>query len=165
MFFKARMRKPVLFSIAAVLLASATAVHAVPTGSFAGVGIDPVSRILSRLAFAGTVGEFAPGSWLAASSPLPGSLLGDVDCRSRGEWSDCLGPHLAMGELYSSLEAPHGFQFEVAAESSQVAVSLAAGHGKGPAVVLSEPKTYAMLLAGLALMGFVARRRQGNDQA
>lgn len=165
MFFKARMRNPLLFSIAAALLSSAAAAHAVPAGSFAGLGIDPVSRMLSRPGFAGTVGAFVPGSWLAASGPLSGSLLGDGDCRSRGDWLDCLGPHAMAGEFHSGFQTPYGFQFEMAAESSQLVASPAAGHGKGPTVVLSEPKTYAMLLAGLALMGFVARRRQGSDQA
>jgi len=142
------MRKLALLPVAVALFGCAATAHAALASSPGGLGAGNTPAYLSR---AVTADPFAPGSWLAASGPLPGMLE-------------------------AGLARPDSIVFNVNADSFQsgvtdvragpryvVAVGRAPDHGAGPATALSEPETYAMLLAGLALMGFVVRRRQGDD--
>ena len=80
-----------------------------------------------------------------------------------------------QGPLLLSLDSIYTFTFDVFGATdinttgwnAKVGVGYANATGMGPYGItaqltspIPEPETYAMLLAGLGLMGFVARRRQ-----
>ena len=64
------------------------------------------------------------------------------------------GPNGAgITDLASVVNPPTGFAYSVASGINN--------HGQVAAIgMIPEPETYAMLLAGLGLLGFVARRRK-----
>jgi hypothetical protein len=74
---------------------------------------------------------------------------------SSGYWGGLSEVHLADGTLLSgySLSSASGFDWSRAYDAP------------APVAPIPEPQTYAMLLAGLGLLGFVARRRRIADAA
>jgi len=144
------MRKLALLSVAAALLGCAATAHAALASSPGGIGAGNTPEYLSRSVNAD---PFAPSSWLAANgtiSSMPEAGLARPDGivvhgNAKNVQSGVVSVRVGTAHVDSAVKAP--------------------GHGAGPATALSEPETYGMLLAGLALMGFVARRRQGDDQA
>lgn len=87
-----------------------------------------------------TVGQGAPGSGFTVSLPINGSLSGLGVASYQSTFS------LAPGGSY-------WFQLSGYGEAASYTVTLAP---------VPEPETYALLLAGLGLMGAVARRRQSK---
>lgn len=85
-------------------------------------------------------------------------LSGGVNSYTSAAAYDYLAIHFGQGELVFHWAAP------VAAGTTFTVEGLPKGLSNYRAFIsaVPEPETYAMLLAGLGLLGFLARRRQGK---
>jgi len=83
-------------------------------------------------------------------------------------WSQiAVGATSGFGTIWSSLMsfstlAPDPAAYRIKVEGTKLAGSAAYGGTMTVAAPIPEPEIYAMMAAGLGLMGFVARRRQRN---
>lgn len=92
------------------------------------------------------------GSWTQGGLSAPyGALV--------GEWGNNLGNFFLIGTNYAGVAADSAlklyyFDSNSSDNTGSIQVNVAA---------VPEPETYAMMLAGLGLMGFVSRRRKDNQ--
>jgi hypothetical protein len=117
---------------------------------------DPVSSLTGTFSFDVPIVFNSPFQLMAemtAFTTAQTSFAGDLasahsNFGSSGYWGGLSGVHLADGTLLSgySVSSASGFDWTSA-------------YGAPVAAPIPEPETYAMLLAGLGLLGFVARRR------
>lgn len=103
----------------------------------------------------GAIGTISPGTYSLFTTGLDGLVGTTDDLATPFAWNFTNVPTvntvtLSAGSYYYSV---FGFAPSVAAYSINSAAT---------AVPVPEPETYAMLLAGLGVVGFVARRRR-ND--
>jgi hypothetical protein len=119
---------------------------------------DPVSSLAGTFSFDVPIvfnTAFQLMADMVAFTTAQTSFAGDLASAhssfgSSGYWGGLSGVHLADGTLLSgySVSSASGFDWTSA-------------YGAPPVTApIPEPETYAMLLAGLGLLGFVARRRQ-----
>ena len=124
----------------------------------------------------------APGgtTWFGSEGPISGGSVTDAGCGTQGAGFACVEAN-TKGVLNVLSGNPYEFRFSVTLGSGSFLASAVGAHiGAGYADALGngssygitsftspipEPETYAMLLAGLGLMGFVVWRRQRNPAA
>lgn len=115
----------------------------------------------------------APGSWSPTEGPISSGPVGNTGCGSSTSGFACLEAVnkgvFGVGPIYEFLfnvTAANATDFLTSSIGAHVGAGYAdssgagAGYGITSVTMIPEPETYAMLLAGLGLMGFVARRRQ-----
>ena len=115
------------------------------------------------------------GAWTGSEGPISSGPAANTGCGA-GESGFACVEALNKGAFNVDNGSSYVFRFAVTATSfnmvddgSHVGAGYASGTGEGSSYGITsvtapipEPETYAMLLAGLGLMGFVARRRQRN---
>ena len=116
-------------------------------------------------------------TWAATEGPTQSGPVGTAGCGGSDAGFACV--EAVTKGVFNVVDGdPYTFQFQVTADSfnttfegSHVGAAYANRTGRGSSFgvtsiegvpAIPEPETYAMLLAGLGLMGFVARRRQRN---
>ena len=124
-------------------------------------GQDAVSFSVSNTAGSnsGTIASAIDGNgWASFSTSLWDSSIqlvaGTVTSLGAGAWSSIFN--------YAPLTVA-GSPYSIHIDGVTLSTSTQASYGGSMTISpIPEPETYAMLLAGLGLMGFVARRRQRN---
>ena len=94
------------------------------------------------------------GAILAGDNDVPDSVSGDYAKVTRGSFL----------ETFSSLTAGHTYNLTFHGEWNLVDgwIATAREPSVSLAIAVPEPETYAMMLAGLGLVGFVSRRRRNS---
>ena len=133
-----------------------------------GLGVDSASLHLVRNLNPGNFGDFLNGSVTGS----PGSFLNKtLNSANAGLVLSVIVPTNVAISFTALLSLQgQGAQFDTLsanfANTAQVALSLPVGYSFASAsghflsAPVPEPETYAMILAGLGLLGFVARRRK-----
>jgi len=122
-----------------------------------------------------------PGSaWAPTEGSISSGTVGNTGCGGTGSGFACVE---AVSKGVLSVGPTYTFGFDVTAASAESFISSAFGYhvgagyadstGRGASfgitsynvAAIPEPEIYAMLLAGLGLMGFVARRRRQGSAA
>jgi hypothetical protein len=115
------------------------------------------------------------GAWNPTEGPISSGPAAMTGCGGSGAGFACVEA-VTKGSFNVDSGSAYTFRFQVTADSfnmasagSHVGAGYAGADGRGASYGITsvtapipEPETYAMLLAGLGLMGFVARRRQRN---
>ena len=115
------------------------------------------------------------GSWTPSEGPISSGPAANTGCRAGTAGFACVEA-TTKGVFNVANGSPYEFQFAVTADSfnmtqfgSHVGAGYANAAGRGASYGITsvtapipEPEIYAMMLAGLGLMGFVARRRRRN---
>lgn len=116
-------------------------------------------------------------AWYQSAGPISSGPASNTGCRGNESGFGCL--EAANKGVLNVDNGPYTFRFAVTANSfssTYTGVHVGAGYAGeggrgasygitsvvGPVAPIPEPETYAMLLAGLGLMVFVARRRRQN---
>ena len=115
-------------------------------------------------------------AWTGTEGPISGGSVSNTGCRGNGAGFACVEAR-RKGVFDVASGDPYSFGFQVTADSflsdpfgghvgAGYANSLGRGAGYGitSVTMIPEPEIYAMMLAGLGLMGFVARRRNQQVQ-
>jgi hypothetical protein len=115
-------------------------------------------------------------AWNPTEGPISSGPVSNTGCGGSGAGFACVEA-VTKGIFDVDLGDPYSFTFEVTADSflsSVVGAHVGAGYadssGRGSSYgitsvsMIPEPEIYAMMLAGIALMGFVARRRNQQTQ-
>lgn len=112
-------------------------------------------------------------AWLSTQGPISSGPAGSTGCGGTGSGFACV--EAATKGVFNVLNGPYSFQFVVTADNfyttsptgSHVGAGYADATGAGSSYGITsvvapipEPSEYAMLLAGLGVLMFVARRRR-----
>ena len=115
------------------------------------------------------LGSAPPPGAAGAQGPKPAESVDRTTNGNTVDWNFLAVP-VGAGELTAGLRSPFLIVYTDArnARVRTEAVAddgIAAPLGWSPTPAIPEPETYAMMLAGLGLMGFVVRRRRGAKTA
>jgi hypothetical protein len=183
-----RNRKLTIAGVVASALALSSAVTLANTVAFEGVTInltadaDTVFLTLSNVASStgtwanavaldafsfnnfgsGTLGAEALGGFLG---PFPGVLNSGACASSKGTPESCYSGYMAVSDTPMSFEIAYSGVFDV--NAATLKLHFVDGNGKKVGSLYSssvspvpEPASYALMLAGLGVVGFVAQRRR-----
>jgi hypothetical protein len=117
------------------------------------------------------------GAWTPSGGPIGSGPVGNTGCGGTNSSFTCAEATTANKGVFSVLNGtainPYTFSFSVVASGfnqtslgSHVGAGYAnaagagAGYGITSVTAIPEPETYAMMLVGFSLLGFVARRRK-----
>ena len=111
--------------------------------------------------------------WMPTEGPISSGPASNTGCGGSGSGFACV--EAQTKGVFNVDSGPYSFQFAVTASSfntamsagSHVGAGYASGIGEGSSYGITsvtspipEPETYAMLLAGLAVLGFATRQRR-----
>jgi hypothetical protein len=119
------------------------------------------------------------GAWTPTEGPISSGPVANTGCGGSESGFACIEAQVKgvfnvdSGSAYTFRFAVTADSFHMASDGSHVGAGYAGADGRGASYGITsreapvtppipEPETYAMLLAGLGLMAFVARRRQRN---
>lgn len=143
------------------------------------MGIDPAQGMPSTFATANPIlGQGAVASAKAAAPNSPSKAIELRNTTSSGAFdvrayidSSCCSPVNPVAELagaaqavgfYGTADRSINLAYRIGTIGAHKLISIGYEYAFTTPTVVPEPETYAMMLAGLGLMGFVARRRRQN---